>query len=419
MPSSILSINFWRRTAGFAQFVIQRLVSGRCLQTAGSLTYTTLLAFVPLFTIALTLFAAFPMFSDYSSKFKSFILTNLVPDASGKIIGVYMHQFSDNAERLTALGMVGLVATALLLMFTIEKTLNQIWGAPRARNLLSRTLIYWATLTLGPLLIGLSISMASWLSGELPGAILPEIGLSILKLGPWLLVFLSLAMIYLAIPNCYVPRSHALIAALFTATALDLMKVLFGLYIKQFGTFKLVYGAFASFPIFLLWLYVSWVIVLAGAVLSACLSYWRNDAWSWNRKQGSRFEQALLILLSLSEAHHRGEVLHINILRRRVGLGIDVTNQLLETMARKKWVDASRDGKWLLAADLSQIRLLDVFELMQTPLWAAQEQGLEPCMSHLRQCLDINLADYASQRTNQAQPAISALLTTSEESSPT
>ncbi len=418
MPIPFISVDFWRRVAGFSHFVVQRLIAGRCLQTAGSLTYTTLLAIVPLFTIALTLFAAFPMFSSYSSKFKSFILTNLVPDASGKVIGVYMHQFSDNAERLTALGMVGLVATALLLMFTIEKTLNQIWGAPRARNLLSRTLIYWASLTLGPLLIGLSISLASWLSGELPGA-LPGEGLYLLQLGPWLLVFLSLAMIYLAIPNCYVPRSHALIAAFCTASALNLMKWLFGLYIKQFGTFKLVYGAFASFPIFLLWLYVSWVIVLGGAMLSASLSYWRNDAWSWQRKQGSRFEQALLILLALAQAQRDGVVLHINTLRRKASLGLDVTNQLLETMARRQWVDASRDGKWLLAIDLNLIRLLDVFELVQTPLWCAQEQALEPHMARLRQGLDMTLADYAKQRQPQSQPATSALLTTPVDSSPT
>lgn len=430
MPSRLFAHITWPRIAGFSRFVLRRLIDDRCLQTAASLTYTTLLAIVPLFTIALTLFAAFPMFGDYSGKFKSFILTNLVPDASGKIIGTYMHQFSDNAERLTAMGMVGLAATALLLMFTIEKTLNQIWGAPRARNLLARTLIYWAALTLGPLLIGLSISLASWLSSGLPDG-LPGIGLSLLKLGPWLLVFLTLGMVYLAVPNCFVPRSHALIAAFCSATALDVMKLLFSLYIKKFGTFKLVYGAFASFPIFLLWLYVSWVIVLGGAVLSACLSYWRNDAWGWKGKQGSRFEQAVLILLVLNEAYHKGEVLHINILRRRAGLGLDATNQLLEAMSQKAWVEASRDGRWLLAIDIDQIRLSDIFEHMQTPLWAAKEQALAPHMARLRDDLGLTLAQYAAQRamsadtaaypatdTSYSQPDSSARVTTSEDNSP-
>jgi membrane protein len=417
MLSHFPPLAIWNRATGFARFVIRRLIDDRCLQTAGSLTYTTLLAIVPLFTIALTLFSAFPMFGNYSGKFKAFILANLVPDASGRVIGVYMHQFSENAERLTAMGMVGLAATALLMMFTIEKTLNQIWGITRTRNLLSRTLIYWAALTLGPLLIGLSISLASWLSGELPGE-LPGIGLSLLKLGPWLLVFLTLGMVFVTVPNCYVPRSHALLAAFFTASALELMKLLFGLYVKKFATFKLVYGAFASFPILLLWLYTGWVFVLGGAVLSACLSYWHNDAWRWPRSQGTRFEQALLILLTLAEAHHGGELLHIDALRRRIGLGIDVTNQLLEHMARKNWVEANREGRWLLATDLDQIRLIDVFELVVTPLTIGKEQALAPCMARLRGDLEMTLADYATQHA-QAQPASSALATTSEESSPT
>lgn len=418
MPIRLLALNTWHRVAGFSRFVWYRLINDRCLQTAGSLTYTTLLAIVPLFTIALTLFTAFPMFGDYSNKFKTFIITNLVPDASGKIIGIYMHQFSENAERLTAMGMVGLAATALLLMFTIEKTLNQIWGAPRSRNLLSRTLIYWAALTLGPLLIGLSISLASWLSRGLPSGV-AGFGFSLLKMGPALLVLLSLYMVFLAVPNCYVPRSHALVAAICTAAALNTMKVIFALYIKQFGTFKLVYGAFASFPIFLLWVYVSWTIVLGGAVLSACLSYWRNDAWRWASGQGTRFEQALLILLALAQAHQDGEILHINTLRRRVGLGIDVANQLLEQMALKKWVEASRDGDWILAIDLQQITLLAVFEQVQTALLVGKELPLENCMSKLRDNLGQSLADYATQRLNQAQPATKALLTTSVANSPT
>lgn len=416
MLPRLLSLDTWNRIVGFSRLVLHRLAADRCMQTAGSLTYTTLLAIIPLLTIALTLFSAFPMFGSYSSKFKVFIITNLVPDASGRIIGTYMQQFSENAEKLTAVGMISLLATALLLMFTIEKTLNQIWGAPRSRNLLRRTLIYWSALTLGPLLVALSISLASWLSVGLAGQ-LHGIGFSLLKMGPWLLVFLSLAMIYLAIPNCYVPRSHAVIAAFLAASALDLMKVLFGLYIKSFGTFKLVYGAFASFPIFLLWLYVSWVIVLAGAVLSACLSYWRNDAWRWASGQGTRFEQALLILLVLANAHRDGEILHINVLRRRVGLGIDVANRLLEQMAEARWVEASRDGDWVLAIDLEKIRLLDIFEHVQTPLIIGKEQSLAPQMSKLRTSLDMTLAEYARQR-DQLQPASSALPTISVESSP-
>ncbi|KAF0814071.1 hypothetical protein IGB42_01751 [Andreprevotia sp. IGB-42] len=389
-----LTVAWWRRALGFSRFVGHRLLADRCLQTAGSLTYTTLLAIVPLFTIALTLFSAFPMFSDYSGRFRSFIISNLVPDTAGRVVGTYMRQFSDNAERLTAFGMIGLAITALLLVFTIEKTLNEIWGVRRPRRLLARTLIYWATLTLGPLLLGISLSLTSWLS--------QTTGLSsdfplLLRLGPMLLMFATLTLLYLTVPNCYVPRSHAVSAAVAAGVLLEIMKNLFGLYIRLFGNYKLLYGAFAAVPIFLLWLYVCWVIVLGGAVLSASFSYWHGDGWRWERHHGTRFEQAIRILLTLAQAHANGEILHIDTLRRRVGLGIDATNGLLERMAERGWVDASRDGEWILAASITHITLLDIFELMVTPLTAKVETALEITIAGMRVPLMQTLADYAAQ----------------------
>lgn len=396
MQLRLPSIQTCRRAAGFCNFVWERLIAVRCLQAAGSLTYTSLLAIVPLFTIALTLFSAFPMFGNYSGKFRTFVIANLVPDASGKIIGIYMRQFSENAENLTAMGMVGLATTAFLMMFTIEKTLNQIWGVPRTRNPLIRTMMYWAALTLGPLLIGLSISLTSWIPRGITVQ-LSGVGVSLLNIGPWLLVLLTLTMLFIAVPNCYVPRNHAFIAAFTTALLLNLMKLLFGLYIKNFGTFKLVYGTFSSLPIFLIWLYVSWVIVLAGAVLSACLSYWHNDAWRWPSGHNTRFEQATLLLLALHKAHQTGEVLHINTLRRRAGIGIDVANQLLERMAQKQWVEASRDGNWLLAVDLGQIRLIEIFEQVVTPLQTEKGQSLAPLMTQMRAPLELTMAELLQQ----------------------
>lgn len=411
------SITFWQKLTGFSRFVWRRLIADRCLQTAGSLTYTTLLAIVPLFTIALTLFAAFPMFGDYSNKFKAFLISNLVPDASGRIIGTYMRQFSDNAERLTAIGMVGLAITALLLLFTIEKTLNQIWGVHRSRNLLARTLIYWAGLTLGPLLIGLSISLTSWLfSDSSQHTLLSSIGYFFLKLGPWVLMLASLTLLYLMVPNCYVPRTHALIAGMVTMLALESMKKLFAVYIKLFANFKLVYGAFSSFPIFLLWLYVSWVIILGGAVLSACISYWNDDGWRKADDQGSRFELALQLLTVLALAHRNGETLHIDTLRRRTGMGIDLTYLLLERMAEKNWVNATRDGHWVLVCSLEKIRLLDVFEQTVVSLSNGSKGLYGECLGRLQSVLDQTLAEYLN--TQAAPAAASAAVTTAADSSP-
>ncbi|MBE9607887.1 YihY family inner membrane protein [Chitinilyticum piscinae] len=391
--TSALDYAFWQRLIGFARFVGRRLINDRCLQTAGSLTYTTLLAFVPLFTIALTLFSAFPVFNDYSGKFKSFLLTNLVPDASGKLIGVYMRQFSDNAERLTAMGMIGLVFTALLLIFTIEKSFNEIWGIRRPRKLLARTLIYWATLTLAPLLIGISLSLASALSKQ------ADVGwLNIAQIAPLILGWGTLTLIYITVPNCYVPRSHAVIGGVVTGLLLELMKQLFGLYIRQFGSFKLVYGAFASIPIFLMWLYVCWVIILGGAVLTASLSYWHRAGWRWGQDHGSRFEQAMHILSALAVAHRHGEILHIDQLRRRVQLGIDATHGLLELMAPRGWVEEGKDGEWVLAIAPEHIQLKDVYQLVGSSLASESEPVLSSILQECAAPLQRSLHSYLDQR---------------------
>ena len=392
----LLTLRFWRRVIGFGRYVGLRLVRDRCLQTAGSLTYTTLLALIPLFTIALTLFSAFPMFSDYSTKFKLFILTNLVPDAAGKIIGVYMRQFSDNAEKLTALGTIGLAVTALLLIFTIEKTFNEIWSVKKQRRLLARTLIYWAALTLGPVALGISLSLTSWIyhhSGGLISGI--QMFDTTIRVGPSLVMFAMLSLMYTTIPNCFVPRSHAIIAGVLVGIALELMKGLFGFYVQQFVTLKMVYGAFASFPIFLTWLYACWVIILGGAVLSASLSYWHGDAWDWHIGRGTRFEQGVRILLALSAAHEAGVVLHINELRRQIGIGLDTTRTLLDDMTDSGWVQTTRDGEWLLAVSTARITLLDIYEVTMAPLAARDGEHMAQLLASMRQQLHETLADYA------------------------
>jgi len=416
MPINLAQL--WPRLYGFGRFVLRRLVDDRCLQVSGSLTFTTLLAIVPLFTITLTLFSAFPMFNVYSNRFKAFLISNLVPDASGRLIGTYMRQFSDNAERLTAIGMISLAVTALLLLFTIEKTLNQIWRVRRSRNLLARTLIYWAGLTLGPLLIALSISLTSWLvTSASAHTLLSALTLFLLKLAPWVLMLASLTLLYLAVPNCYVPRSHALFAAAFTVVALECMKKLFAIYIKQFASFKLVYGAFSSFPIFLLWIYSGWIIILGGAVLSACLSYWNDDGWRKAGHQGTRFEMAIQLLDLLSQAHRQGRVLHIDELRRKAGLGIDLTYQLLEAMAEKGWVTTTREGRWLLACSLDQIKLIEVFEQAVVPLVSEKDGAYGSCVNRMRGQLDQNVDAYL--RDQEIPAAAKAALTTDSGKVPT
>src|SRR3989338_6939838 len=155
----------WRNLLNFMRFIVMRFHQDRCIQIAASLTFTTLLSLVPLLTIALTVFSAFPVFEDFSSQIKTYLINNLMPDMAGKIITQYMRQFTESAMRLTAVGVALLAVTAMLMMLTIDHAFNAIWRVSRPRPLLKRLVIYWAVLTLAPLLIGASLSLTSWLGG--------------------------------------------------------------------------------------------------------------------------------------------------------------------------------------------------------------------------------------------------------------
>ena len=335
------------------------------MQIASSLTYTTLLSLVPLVTIMLTMIAAFPVFSDLTTQLKIFILTNLVPESAGKVITVYMQQFSENAARLTAMGVIFLGITAFMLILTIEEAFNMIWRVARQRSVLNRVLIYWAVLTLGPLLIGGSLSLTSYLLSFSLGFVahIPSIGLVSLKVVPVLLTIAAFALLYITVPNRYVPLSHAVTGAVVAGLAFELMKQFFTLYISSFGSYKLVYGTFASFPIFLLWIYISWMVVLMGAVIAASLSYWRGSAWQIEHVPGRQFHDALHVIRILYLAHQKGEAVTLQQLRKQVHLGFDKLEEILERLSEFKWVKRFGTNAWALVIDPQQIRVSEVYRL--------------------------------------------------------
>jgi len=257
--------------AGLAGRVRRRFQQDRLGQVASSLTFTTLLALVPLLTIMLTVFSAFPMFEEWSLAFKRFVLSTLVPESAGKVISVYMLQFSSNAHKLTAIGLVILAATAISLMMTIEAAFNGIWHVQRHRPLGVRLTTYWAVMTAGPVVIGAGLSISSALTGMAVGATqsLPLLAETIGELVPLTLSVLSFAALYLTVPNRQVARDHALVGGLVAGVGFELTRLAFAAYVKLFPTFKLVYGAFSSLPLFLVSLYLTWWVVLLGAVVAA------------------------------------------------------------------------------------------------------------------------------------------------------
>lgn len=349
--------------ASFLRFLSQRFYEDRCLQIAASLTYTTLLSLVPLIVIALTVISAFPVFSSLMVQLKAFILANLVPGAASKIITVYLPQFSEKAGRLTALGTALFGVTAFILMLTIDHAFNMIWRVRRPRPLLQRFLIYWAALTLGPLVIGGSLSLTYYMVSLSLGVVakIPALGEFVLKLVPVVLAISTFALLYRIVPNRYVPVKHAVIGGLVAGVGLEVVNKIFTAYIVKFSTYTLVYGAFASLPLFLLWVYSSWLAVVAGALVAASLSHWRGGAWQIEKTPGRLFYDVLRILRALHAAQQAGEAVRLQELRGEVRLGLEEIEDVLERLSAANWAHRVAGNAWALSRSPADIRIADVF----------------------------------------------------------
>ncbi len=341
----------------FLKLLARRFDEERCFQAAGSLTFTTLFAIVPIVTVALTLVSAFPVFSTMTAHVKLFLISNLVPQSAGKMFTFYVTQFTENAARLTALGIVFLIATALTLMLTTDHVFNTIWRVSRKRSMMHKILIYWGMLTIGPLLIGSSLSITSWLLGQSSGV--AHHGAFFLKILPALLTVSAMSLLYIIVPNAPVPKRHAFMGGLLAGFAFELMKIGFGWYITHFTTYKLVYGAFASIPVFLLWIYLSWVIMISGALFTACLPLYGQV--QGRIFPGKRFHDAVKLLEALHIAHQEGKAMPIEALREHTGLHFDEIASLLVVLAGPGFTSETQDGAWMLGKDANRILLSDIY----------------------------------------------------------
>lgn len=268
----------WR----FLRRVGRRFVAERCARTAAALSYTTVLALVPLMTVALALLSVFPAFRVWLTDTQQFVFRHFVP-ASGEAVSRYLDQFVANAGRLTAWGLLFLFVTALMLMSTIERAFHDIWHAPppRRHRQVLRLLAYWAVLMTGPLLIGVSLSLSSYVMSLPLFAVSAPLGFFrtfVFQGLPVALEFLAFMLLYTIVPNRPVRLRHALIGAAAAAVLFELAKRGFGLFVAHFSSYQLIYGAIAALPVFLVWVYLSWMIVLAGAVLTVELPSWRLAA---------------------------------------------------------------------------------------------------------------------------------------------
>ena len=343
-------MNLFKQIILYLRFVVRRLVDDRCLTVAGSLTYTSLLALVPVFTVVLTLTSGVPATQQFIAQLKDFIFKSLVPDGAGRVVSVYLEQFANNAAQLTVIGLVMIAGTALALMFTIDSAFNDIWRTRNRRSWWKRLAAYFLLLTIGPLLIGASLSMTSYmlhLAREFDSA-LPMIDDIVLRLVPFLLTTGAFIMAYRVIPNRYVPARHALAGGVFAALLFELTKHMFVTFVVGMPTYSLVYGAFASLPIFLAWLFCCWIVVLIGAEVTATFSYFRHPEAQFDDPL-SRHRAALAIIDALGvenagadksriasdEANSGiGQQMDFSSLRYRAAMPIDQTEDILDCLLK-------------------------------------------------------------------------------------
>ena len=316
--------------------------------TASSLTFTTSIALVPFFTVALAIFTAFPMFAKLQGSLQVWLVESLIPDNISRQVLGYLTQFSRQASKLGVAGLAVLVATAVAMIFTIDRTFNGIWRVRHPRPFAQRVLIYWAAVTLGPLLIGASLAATSYL---LPFARNGMAGPSdVLQLLLDSLEFVALAggmaALYHYMPNTYVKWAHAWTGGLFVAVGIAMAKKLLGLYLSMVPTYSVVYGAFATLPILLVWIYVAWIIVLMGAVIAAYLPSLLAGVARRASAHGWRFQLALELLQRLDATRSgmpRGQM--ASDLAQSLRVELLELEQSLEALIRLHWIGQLADAE--------------------------------------------------------------------------
>jgi membrane protein len=339
--------------------------------TASSLTFTTIIALVPFLTVALAVFTTFPMFAKLQDVLQQWLVESLIPDNISRQVLGYLTQFSGKASKLGVLGLAFLLGTALALVFTIDSTLNGIWRVRRSRSLGQRVLIYWATITLGPLLLGASLSLTSYvlsLPPGLTGGAMPGGVRLFLDLLEFVVLAGGMTSLYHYMPNIHVKWGHAWTGGLFAAVGIEVAKKLLTIYISVVPTYSAVYGAFATVPILLIWIYVAWVIVLLGAVIAAYLPSLLAGVARHASAHGWQFQLALETLQTLNRVRDsatRG----LTLTQLSGALQVDSLQlePVLENLTALDWVgplDEPNGARYVLLADPDTTALAPLMQLL-------------------------------------------------------
>ncbi len=397
----------------FSRYALHRFNRDGCFAASGALSYTTLVSFVPLGVITLGFLSAFPNFGPLRQELLALVFSNFVPEISEQAAWWFQY-FAGSAAQTTAIGIVGFAGTGILLLVTVEDQLNALWRVTTSRPWTQRVLAYWTLLTLGPLLVGMSLTLSTYLdtaarrAGFDPEALVQFAGgwpHALARLVPFLLELVACTLLYSLIPNCAVRWRDGVLGAAVAAAAIEMLKIGFAVYIGAMSSYQTVYGAIAAIPIFLLWMYVSWMAVLLGAVVAANLATWRIDERLAQLSSGGvRLGFSLSVIAVLARAQRRGGTLRTAALARELGVATSVIDEHLQTLARAGFVAPTQDGAWVLAWNPETVTLHDLYVALGLPLagsWLARP--LAPWQVQVAPAMDrIVKAEAAAMRVTLA-----------------
>ncbi|MFN7097857.1 MAG: YihY family inner membrane protein [Gammaproteobacteria bacterium] len=364
-------IKLYRSSMCFIVNVLRRFISDGCFSFASTLTFTALLAIVPLMLVSVSVLAAFPVFAQWGTSIQDFIFTNFVPTSSDAIQS-YLLSFVKQAGQLSMVGLALLLVSAVLVLFNIEQAFNAIWRVHRQRKGIIAFLMYWALITLAPLLMGLSLALTSYVIS------LPFIATTAAKLGliklllailPFILAVVAFTILYSAIPNCRVPARAAFSSGIIAGILFEVAKYGFAFYLKSFNTYQVIYGALAAIPLFLLWIYISWLIILLGAEVCHSLTYHLH--FDDNEKLDP-FTHAYLWIGYLWLAQQKEQSLSLIELVKLDNAGYEIEpEQQMRALCDTHLVRRVSGGNYVLGADLHQ---LDFMSFVAKIPWKIPDQ---------------------------------------------
>ncbi|KAG9609944.1 hypothetical protein KCV01_g3478, partial [Aureobasidium melanogenum] len=356
------------RTLSFTRFTWSRFLDDKCFETAGALSYTTLVSLVPLTVAVFAILSAFPVFAEWRGSIADYAFRNFVP-ATGAKIQEYMLAFADKASQLTGISVLVMLFSAVSMMISIEDRLNRIWRVRKPRGWTSRLLLYWAALTLGPVLVVGGLVLSSYLTAlPMLHAAADQLATQggLLNALPFGITFVTLVLMYTMVPNRRVSWRHAAIGALLGAILFEIARWGFTLFIRRSPNYEEIYGALAAIPIFLLWIYLSWIIVILGASIAASISAFEYSVPHESLPDGAEFIGLLVVLQHFVAAQRLGESVDPATIRlREPYLSSSVITCYFDDLQKADMIQRGEAGGWLLSRSLDATELMRVYRCGQ------------------------------------------------------